>query len=102
MGYKNIKDSFRKKLFSNGIHNIFLQRCTCSIISEQSDKTELCKEHNDLYISQDGKVNLCRAANDTIDLYYSIKERDDNELASKIKKAYEEMGGRCICQDEQK
>lgn len=102
MGYKNIKDSFRKKLFSNGIHNIFLQRCTCSIISEQSDKTELCKEHNDLYISQDGKVNLCRAANDTIDLYYSIKERDDNELASKIKKAYEEMGGRCICQVEQK
>lgn len=51
---------------------------------------------------QDGKVNLCRAANDTIDLYYSIKERDDNELASKIKKAYEEMGGRCICQVEQK
>lgn len=102
MGYKNIKDSFRKKLFSNGIHNIFLQRCTCSIISEQSDKAELCKEHNDLYISQDGKVNLCRAANDTIDLYYSIKERDDNELASKIKKAYEEMGGRCICQVEQK
>lgn len=102
MGYKNIKDSFRKKLFSNGIHNIFLQRCTCSIISEQSDKTELCKEHNDLYISQDGKVNLCRATNDTIDLYYSIKERDDNELASKIKKAYEEMGGRCICQVEQK
>ena len=102
MGYKNIKDSFRKKLFSNGIHNIFLQRCTCSIISEQNDKTELCREHNDLYISQDGKVNLCRAANDTIDLYYSIKERDDNELASKIKKAYEEMGGRCICQVEQK
>ena len=102
MGYKNIKDSFRKKLFSNGIHNIFLQRCTCSIISEQNDKTELCREHNDLYISQDGKINLCRAANDTIDLYYSIKERDDNELASKIKKAYEEMGGRCICQVEQK
>ena len=102
MGYKNIKDSFRKKLFSNGIHNIFLQRCTCSIISEQNDKTELCREHNDLYISQDGKVNLCRATNDTIDLYYSIKERDDNELASKIKKAYEEMGGRCICQVEQK
>lgn len=87
MGYKNIKDSFRKKLFSNGIHNIFLQRCTCSIISEQNDKTELCREHNDLYISQDGKVNLCRATNDTIDLYYSIKERDDNELASKIKKS---------------
>lgn len=102
MGYKNIKDSFRKKLFSNGIHNIFLQRCTCSIISEQNDKTELCREHNDLYISQDGKVNLCRATNDTIDLYYSIKERDDNELASKIKKVYEEMGGRCICQVEQK
>ncbi len=75
--------------------------CTCSIISEQSNKTELCKENNDLFISQDGRVNLCRATNDTIDLYDSIKERDDNELASKIKKVYEEMGNGCICQVKQ-
>ena len=101
LGYKKIKNSFRKNLYSNGNHNIFLQMCTCSIISEQSNKTELCKENNDLFISQDGRVNLCRATNDTIDLYDSIKERDDNELASKIKKVYEEMGNGCICQVKQ-
>lgn len=101
LGYRRIEDSFRKRLYSNGNHNIFLQRCTCSIISEKSNKTELCKENNDLYISQDGKVNLCRATNDTIDLYYSIKQRDDNELTNKIKKVYEEMGNGCICQKKQ-
>lgn len=96
-GYRKIKSSFRKMLYSNGSHNIFLQRCTCSIVSEQSDKTGLCKAHNDIYVSQDGKVNLCRSTNGTIDLYEDIRNRDDNELASKIKKTYEKMGNGCKC-----
>ena len=54
-----------------------------------------------IYLLVKMEVNLCRATNDTIDLYDSIKERDDNELASKIKKVYEEMGNGCICQVKQ-
>lgn len=96
-GYKKIKNNFRKMLYSNGNHNIFLQRCTCSTVSEQNNKTESCKKYNDIFISQDGKVNLCRLTNDTIDLYDAIKNRDDNELANKIKQTYEKMGDGCIC-----
>ena len=96
-GYKKIKTSFRKITYSNGNHNIFLQRCTCSIVSEQSNKAELCRKNNDIYISQDGKVNLCRVRNDTIDLYDTIKNRDDNGIANKIKKTYEKMGNNCSC-----
>ena len=97
LGYKKVKNSFRKIAYSNGTHNVFLQRCTCSIVSEQNNKMELCKKHNDIYISQDGKVNLCREKNDIIDLYEAIKNRDDNELANKIKKTYEKIGNNCNC-----
>ena len=97
LGYKKLKSSFRKNIYSNGSHNVFLQRCTCSIVSEHSNKTELCKKHNDIYISQDGMVNLCRSKSDSIDLYDAIRNRDDNELANKIKKTYEKMGNACNC-----
>ncbi len=97
LGYKQVKNSFRKAIYFNGTHNIFLQRCTCSIVSEQTDKTGLCRENNDIYISQDGKINLCRSTNGTIDLYDDIKSREDDELASKIKKTYEKMGSGCGC-----
>lgn len=95
--YKKVKSSFRKIQYSNGNHSIFLQRCTCSIVSEHNNKEELCKKHNDIYISQDGKINLCRKSNDIIDLYDTIKNRDDDTLASKIKDAYEKMGKSVSC-----
>lgn len=97
IGYKKVKNSFRKTLYSNGSHNVYLQRCTCSIVAEQKEKTGICKENNDIYISQDGKINLCRSKNETVDLYEVIKNRDDNELANKIKKTYEKMGNGCSC-----
>lgn len=97
VGYKKIDNSFRKEIYSNGSHNIIIQRCTCSIVSEHNNKAELCKKHNDIYISQDGKVNLCRKTDDTIDLYEAIKNRNDNVLAYKIEKTYENMGKQCNC-----
>ena len=97
LGYKKISESFRKVLYSNGVHNVFLQRCTCSIVSEEDNKTEACKNNNDIYISQDGKVNLCRKTNETIDLYTEIKIRDDESLVNKIRKTYEKMGNDCKC-----
>ena len=96
-GYKHVNNSFRKNIYSNGNHNVILQKCTCSAISEKKDKTNLCKANNDLYITQDGKLNLCRNTDETIDLYNSIKNRNDKELAELIKTSYEKMGNECNC-----
>lgn len=94
-GYKKSVSGFRKTVLSNGVHNVILQRCTCSIVHESENKEEACKSYNDIFISQDGKINLCREIETTIDLYEDIKARNDEEIDKKIQKMYEKMGANC-------
>ncbi|MBE5821487.1 MAG: radical SAM protein [Clostridiales bacterium] len=97
MGYKKKKGNFRKNTYVKENHNIHLQRCTCSQVALGTDKNISCKNNNDIFISQDGKVNLCRNTDECIDLYNNIKNREDEELGKKIKEVYYKMGENCKC-----
>ena len=97
MGYIHQKNNFRKSVFSDGSHTIYIQKCTCSAVSEKEDKQSVCKENNDIYITQDGIINLCRQSDEKINLYNIIKNRKDGELIKVIKDVYYQMGNNCKC-----
>lgn len=93
-----LKESdFRKKVYSNDDINIILERCTCSIVSEKKEKEKECNENNDIYITPDGKISLCRNNNKEIDIYDEITNRREKKLIDKIEEALNIMGKECIC-----
>jgi len=97
MGYKKKSSSFRKTLYSDGSHNIYFQKCNCAVVSELEEKEQACRQNNDIFITQDGSVNLCRETDKTIQLYKMIRNRADDEIVKAIKVIYEEMGTDCKC-----
>lgn len=97
MGYKKKKTKFRINTYVKENHNIHLQRCTCSQVKLGAEKNITCKKNNDMFITQDGKVNLCRNSDECIDLCDNIKNRDEEELVKKIKDIYYKMGENCKC-----
>ena len=97
MGYTYQNSNFRKSMFSDGSHTIYIQKCTCSAVSDRENKQIICKNNNDIYITQDGIVNLCRQTNEKINLYEIIKNREDSELVKIVKDVYYQMGNNCKC-----
>ena len=95
LGYKLIKKSFRKKQYTNNNHNIFIQKCTCNIVSKAKDRALSCQQNNDIYITQDGKIHLCRKSNETIDIYNFIINKDENKILNTMKDIYIKMGENC-------
>lgn len=95
LGYKLIKKSFRKKQYINNNHNIYIQKCTCNIVSEAKDKALCCKQNNDIFITQDGKIHLCRKSDEVIDIYNFISNKDEDKLSNIIKDIYLKMGEHC-------
>lgn len=97
LGYKKKKSSFRRQTFIKENHKIHIQKCTCSQIAIENEKGITCKNNNDIFLSQDGKVNLCRNSNECVDLFNNIRNREDEELIKKIKDIYYKMGENCKC-----
>lgn len=97
MGYNKKSETLRKSMYSNENHNIYFQKCTCAAVAEVEDKTQTCKQNNDIFITQDGAVNLCRNSEETIELCDIIKKRADDELVKAIKEVYEKTGNDCKC-----
>lgn len=60
LGFYIVKSEFRKNIYTNKKQIITLTRCTCSVVCDKANKKEACKNNNDLYITPDGKISLCR------------------------------------------
>lgn len=95
--YSLKNSNFRKKTFSDGNIEIILERCTCSVVSEYKEKDKICRENNDIYITPDAKISLCRNSNIEIDIYEEVKERNEYELLNKVEEALNIMGKDCRC-----
>ena len=89
------KTNFRNRFFSDNNTEIVLVKCSCSAISEYNEKEEKCRENNDLYITPDCKISLCRETNFEIDIYNEIKTKSEQELISKVTNALNIMGKGC-------
>lgn len=96
--YNLKKSAFRKEIYENDGHQVILIKCTCSAVSEQKkgDKSKYCYENNDIYLSADGNLHICRNTNDMINIYKEIKNKDYYGLKIKLEEYFESLGKNCI------
>ncbi len=95
LGYKEKKESFRDIVLDNGKHKILLEKCTCSAVSLSDKPGKVCKDNNDIYLSMDGKINLCRNNEENIDLLKYINQRNDEKIEYMLEEVCNKMGNNC-------
>ena len=95
LGFCIVKSEFRKNIYTNKKQIITLTRCTCSVVCDKANKKEACKNNNDLYITPDGKISLCRKIEDEIDILVQTKDKNNEELILRLDTALKQMGSSC-------
>lgn len=96
LGYKLKTKEFRKCTYSNEKNIIILERCTCSAVkSSKNQRCTLCNANNDLYITPDLKITLCREKEVELDLCDDILSNKENSIMKKFEEACETMGKNC-------
>lgn len=95
LGFYIVKSEFRKNIYTNKKQIITLTRCTCSVVCDKANKKEAYKNNNDLYITPDGKISLCRKIEDEIDILVQTKDKNNEELILRLDTALKQMGSSC-------
>lgn len=95
LGFYIVKSEFRKNIYTNKKQIITLTRCTCSVVCDKANKKEACKNNNDLYITPDGKISLCRKIEDEIDILVQTKDKNNEELILRLDTALKQMESSC-------
>lgn len=95
LGFYIVKSEFRKNIYTNKKQIITLTRCTCSVVCDKANKKEACKNNNDLYITPDGKISLCRKIEDEIDILVQTKDKNNEKLILRLDTALKQMGSSC-------
>lgn len=96
-GYKVKRKGLRKESYTKTNDAIItISKCFCASEEDRKKLGERCKKHNDLFITADGKISLCRINDEEIDILKEIKERDEENLIKKFNLAYEKLGNFCL------
>lgn len=89
------EELFRKKVFVKNSLKITLLKCTCSAVKSYSDKGQKCYENNDIYLTMDGNLHVCRVTNEVVEISNELKNDDSKGLKNKLDYYFEKIGNRC-------
>ncbi len=92
--HKNISN-ISKQVLTNGKIDIIISRIFCANAIDQHDPEDYCNKYNDLFITPEGYVNICRQNKDDIKIYSEIKDRNKSKLVEKINISLERIGKNC-------
>ena len=95
IGYKKDNSSARSDIYTQGRSIVKVSKILCDNAELQYNPEQFCKENRDLFVTPDGKIDICRENNVNIDLYDDIKNNDENAIVEKIKKALDMLGKGC-------
>lgn len=93
--YKVYKQLFRKKIYIKNSLKITLLKCTCGAVKEYINQDEICYENNDIYLTMDGRLHVCRKNEETVSIFEELKIDDSKNLKNKIDYYFERIGNRC-------
>ncbi|HCU05162.1 MAG TPA: hypothetical protein DIC51_02450 [Coxiellaceae bacterium] len=94
--FHKIPSETRKSKFSDGITEVGLTKIFCEMAADQIAPKKYCHEHNDLFVSPDGKIKPCRNNLHEIDLMNAVIQKDSMLLAEKISQSFDMLGKYCI------
>ncbi len=88
----------RSRVFVRDGQKVKLSKILCVAAKENDNPDKYCNKHRDLFISPDGKIDICRERNIAIDILNAIKNRNDAKVIEGLKEAKELLG--CGCKKE--
>lgn len=96
-GYKYYDSSnVSKKFMTNGKIDVVMSRIFCANAEKQFNPAYYCNKYNDLFITPDGYVNICRKKTEEISILKEIKNRDEKGLLKKMNQALNSIGKKCV------
>lgn len=102
IGYKLKSTKFRKNTYEKNGHEITLLKCTCSAVCEYEDKGKACYDNNDIYLSMDGNLHLCRNNDRIISIYEELQSNNYIKLNQKFDSYFENLGNECKYEEKKK
>ena len=94
---KDIINDVRKKYYlsEDKKEKVYLTRIFCATASKHKNPGKFCNQHNDLFVSPDGKIKPCRNNPFEVSILKEVKNRNTFLLKRKIKKAIKNLGKNC-------
>ena len=102
LNYKIKESKFRKNIYDDNENIISLIKCTCSEASSFSNSGLMCHDNNDIYLSMDGNLHLCRLNNNVISVYEDLKNDHSPNLKIKLADYFDTLGNDCVYDKEKK
>lgn len=95
LGFKIYEEYTHKIVLFNGKTKIVLSKIFCAAANNRYNPNNYCNQHNDLFISPDGMIKLCRYIKDDVSILEEIKNRDYEGLNYKMTLANNLLGMHC-------
>lgn len=94
-GYKLKSQDVFKNILTDGETEIVISKIFCAMATEYFQPNTFCNQNNDIFITPDAKIKVCRNSDMTIDILEEIKSRDINNLKRKFDLANYMLGKVC-------
>lgn len=95
--YSLCYESIRSICYVKDKSKIILERCFCSEAYYKDIPQEFCQKNNDLFLTSEGSVTLCRNSSAEICLLSEIRERSEEVLSKKIDFVISKLAEPCCC-----
>ena len=95
--YSLCYESIRSICYVKDKSKIILERCFCSEAYYKDNPQEFCQKNNDLFLTSEGSLTLCRNSSAEICLLSEIRERSEETLSKKIDFVISKLAEPCCC-----
>ena len=95
LNFKVYEEFAHKIVMYDGVTKIILSKVFCAAAEDRYNPNGYCNQLNDLFISPDGVIKLCRYIKKEVSIKDEVKNRDEKGLEKKINLANELLGKNC-------
>lgn len=95
LNFKVLEEFTHKIVLFDGNTKIILSKIFCAAANDRYNPNDYCNSFNDLFVSPDGIIKLCRYITEDVSIKEEVKNRDDRGLEKKMQLANNLLGKHC-------
>lgn len=95
LNFKVLEEFTHKIVMFDGNTKIILSKIFCAAANDRYNPNDYCNSFNDLFVSPDGIIKLCRYITEDVSIREEVKNRDDRGLEKKMQLANNLLGKHC-------
>lgn len=95
LNFKVLEEFTHKIVLFDGFTKIILSKIFCAAANDRYNPNTYCNSYNDLFVSPDGVIKLCRYLKQEVSIKDEVLNRDDEGLNRKMQLANSLLGKHC-------